>query len=112
IGFGAFQCFDPQHGRVEAGMVLNAESRARGFGKEGLHALITHAFAVFPVNEVWIQHAADHALARGVPVSLGLSLNTDGAAYGVPPGKCVWSAFRESWWGHEKLTDGESLARG
>jgi RimJ/RimL family protein N-acetyltransferase len=97
VGIGSYQQFDSHGRRVEAGMVLNSESRVRGFGKEGLHALITHAFAMFPVDEVWIQHAADNAIARGVPVRLGLLPATDLLAYGVEPGKCVWSAYRESW---------------
>jgi RimJ/RimL family protein N-acetyltransferase len=96
IGLSAFQDFDASRRRVEAGMMLGGASRGRGFGKEGLRALVTYAFSRFPVDEVWIQHAADNSDARRVPVSLGLLHNTD-AAYDDGSGRFVWSAFRESW---------------
>ncbi len=73
-------------------MMLGGGARGRGFGTEGLRALIDHAFATFAVDEVWIQHAADNMDARRVPVSLGLSHNTD-----IKSGKLVWSAYRHSW---------------
>jgi RimJ/RimL family protein N-acetyltransferase len=92
IGIGAVQDFDYRRRRVEAGMMLGGGARCRGFGKEGLRALIHYAFATFAVDEVWIQHAADNTVARGVPISLGLSHNTE-----TKSGKLVWSAFRHSW---------------
>ena len=92
IGIGAFQDFDTRGRRVEAGMMLVGEARGRGFGREGLRALIDHAFVAFAVDEVWIQHAADNMDARRVPVSLGLSHNTEARS-----GKLVWSAYRHSW---------------
>lgn len=94
IGIGAIQDFDACRRRVEAGIMLGCESHGHGFGKEGLGALVTYAFAVFPVDEVWIQHAADNASAKGLAVSLGLARNTD-AAY---EDKFIWSAHRESWY--------------
>ena len=97
VGIGACQQFDARYHRVEAGLVLNSESRVRGFGKEGLRALITHAFEIFPVDEVWVQHAADHAIARQLPFRLGLLPAANVPAYGVQSGKCVWSTYRESW---------------
>jgi RimJ/RimL family protein N-acetyltransferase len=82
---------------VEAGMILKPESQGRGFGKEGLGALVTHAFAVFPVDEVWIQYAAENRSARGVRIRLGFSHGLDAAASDERPGQCFWSAYRESW---------------
>jgi len=92
IGIGAFQDFDPRRRRVEAGMMLRSEARGRGFGTEGLRALVDFAFATFEVDEVWIQHAADNMEARRVPIRLGLSHNRDGES-----GKLTWSAQRHSW---------------
>lgn len=92
IGIGAFQDFDTRRRRVEAGMMLRSGWRGRGFGSEGLRALVDFAFATFEVDEVWIQHAADNLEARRVPVSLGLSHNRDGES-----GKLTWSAQRHSW---------------
>jgi RimJ/RimL family protein N-acetyltransferase len=96
IGLAAVQEFDTRRRRVEAGIMLKLEGRGRGFGKEGLRALVTHAFAVFPVDEVWIQHAEDNLAAQRVPMSLGLSRNTEAEAC-AGMGKCVWSAHRDSW---------------
>jgi RimJ/RimL family protein N-acetyltransferase len=101
IGVSALQCFDARGRRMEAGMMLGSAGRGRGFGKEGLRALVTHAFATFPVDEVWIQHAAANSNARRVPVGLGLSRNTH-AAYDDGSGKFIWSAYRESWWQLER----------
>ena len=92
IGIGAFQDFDPQRRRVQAGLMLGAGARGRGFGKEGLRALIDYAFVTFAVDEVWTQHAVDNTGAGGLTVSLGLSHNTE-----TRSGKLVRSAFRHSW---------------
>jgi len=96
IGIAGYQNFDACR-RVEAGMILKPESIGRGFGKEGLGALVTHAFAVFPVDEVWIQYAAENQSARGVRISLGFSDGIDAAASDERPGQCFWSAYRQSW---------------
>lgn len=92
IGIGAFQDFDLQRRRVQAGMMLGGGARGRGFGKEGLRALIDYAFATFAVDEVWTQHAADNMDARRLTISLGLSHNTE-----TKSGKLVRSAWRHSW---------------
>lgn len=96
LGIGAFQDFDAHRRRVQAGIMLGCESRGRGFGKESLSALVTYGFAIFPVDEVWVQHAADHSNAQRVPISLGLSRNTD-AVNDDGSGRFIWSAYRESW---------------
>jgi RimJ/RimL family protein N-acetyltransferase len=92
IGIGAFQDFDYPGRRVQAGMVLGGGARGKGFGKEGLRALIDYAFATFAVDEVWTQHAADNTGAGGLTVSLGLSHNTE-----IKSGKLVRSAWRHAW---------------
>jgi ribosomal-protein-alanine N-acetyltransferase len=97
IGIGGYRDFDARRRRVEAGMILKPESCGLGFGKEGLGALVTHAFAVFPVDEVWIQYAAENQSARRVRISLGFSHGTDAAASDGRPGQCFWSAYRQSW---------------
>jgi RimJ/RimL family protein N-acetyltransferase len=100
IGIGSLQDLNTSRRRVEAGVVLKTGTRALGFGKEALAALVTRGFAIFPVDEVWIQHAAANSLARGVPVSLGLSRNLEAEASdetNAGSAKNVWSAYRESW---------------
>ena len=97
IGIGGIQHFDARRRRVETGVVVRSESWVQGFGREGLSALVTHAFAVFPVEEVWFQIAFENVIARRMPDSLGLSRNLDTSSYGVAPGQWVWSAHRSSW---------------
>jgi RimJ/RimL family protein N-acetyltransferase len=92
IGIGAFQDFDSRRRRVQAGMMLGGGARGRGFGKEGLRALITYAFVAFAVDEVWTQHAPDNREAEGLTASLGLSHNNE-----TKSGKLVRSAHRHSW---------------
>jgi RimJ/RimL family protein N-acetyltransferase len=92
IGIGALQDFDSRHRRVQAGMMLGGGARGRGFGKEGLRALITYAFDTFAVDEVWTQHALDNMEAGHLTVSLGLSHNTE-----TRSGKLVRSAYRHRW---------------
>jgi RimJ/RimL family protein N-acetyltransferase len=93
IGIGALLDFDPERRRVEVGMMLASEGRGRGYGKEGLCALVNYSFATFEVDEVWLQHDANSAAAVGPPASLGLLQSTDPAR----PGKSIWSAYRHTW---------------
>jgi RimJ/RimL family protein N-acetyltransferase len=97
IGVASLQELDLQRRRVEAGVVLKTGTRERGFGKECLAALVTRAFAIFPVDEVWIQHSTANSLAERVPVSLGLARALDSTEYAAGTEKCVWSAYRQSW---------------
>ena len=93
IGIGALQDFEPERRRVEVGMMLVREGRGRGFGTEGLRALVNYSFATFEVDEVWLQHDANSAAAVGPPASLGFSQST----HPDKPGKSIWSAYRHSW---------------
>jgi RimJ/RimL family protein N-acetyltransferase len=92
IGIGALQDFDHERRRVEVGMMLVREGRSRGFGKDGLRALVNYAFATFEVDEVWLQHDVNSAAGGGPPASLGLL-----KSLGPQPGKTMWSAHRHSW---------------
>jgi RimJ/RimL family protein N-acetyltransferase len=93
IGIGALQDFEPARRRVEVGMMLVREGRGRGFGTEGLRALVSYSFATFEVDEVWLQHDANSTAAVGPPASLGLLQSADPAK----PGKSIWSAYRHKW---------------
>jgi RimJ/RimL family protein N-acetyltransferase len=93
IGIGALQDFEPGRRRVEAGMMLVREGRGRGFGTEGLRALVSYSFATFEVDEVWLQHDANSAAAWRVPASLGFLQSTDPDK----PGTSIWSAYRHLW---------------
>jgi len=97
IGLGGYQEFDHGRHRLEAGMILQPAFQGRGFGKQGLGALVEHAFTVFPVQEVWIQHAANNQIARRVPVSLGFTYRNELAATDRRLPQSLWSAYRDSW---------------
>jgi hypothetical protein len=65
--------------------------------------MVTRAFEIFPVDEVWVQHAAANAMAQSLPVTLGFSRKLDAADYGEQPDKCIWSVCRESWCPNRQL---------
>lgn len=92
IGIGALQDFDHERRCVEVGMMLVREARGQGFGTDGLRALVNYAFAMFEVDEVWLQHAANSAAAAGPPARLGLLQSAV-----CEPGTKKWSAYRHSW---------------
>jgi ribosomal-protein-alanine N-acetyltransferase len=96
IGISALTQFDARRRRVQAGIMLTSESRGRGFGKEILRAMVTRAFGILPVDEVWVQHARANAMAQSLPVSLGFSRQLDAVDYGEEADKCIWSVARET----------------
>jgi RimJ/RimL family protein N-acetyltransferase len=96
IGICSIQQIDPIRRRAEAGVVLRSFARAQGFAREILPALAERTFATFPVDEVWLQYSANHALAERLFVAAGFSRCLDPAAYGEGPDKRVWSLYRGS----------------
>jgi RimJ/RimL family protein N-acetyltransferase len=94
IGLCSLQQIDPIRRRAEAGVGLKSFARAQGFAREILPALAARAFTELPVDEVWLQHSADHSLADRLFVAAGFSRCLDPADYGEGPGKRVWSVHR------------------
>jgi RimJ/RimL family protein N-acetyltransferase len=97
VGICSLQQIDPVRRWAEAGVVLKSSARAQGFAREILRALASRAFTEFPVDEVWLQYSAAHALADRLFVAAGFSRRPDPAVYGEGPGKRVWSVHRSSW---------------
>ncbi|MFL6601518.1 MAG: GNAT family N-acetyltransferase [Steroidobacteraceae bacterium] len=97
VGICSLQQIDPVRRWAEAGVVLKSSARAQGFAREILRALASRAFTEFPVDEVWLQYSAAHALAERLFVAAGFSRCPDPAIYGEAPGKRVWSVHRSSW---------------
>lgn len=97
IGICALQQLDECRRRVEAGIMLKPAVHGRGFAKEGLAALVTQAFAVLPVDEVWVQVAVDHAVVERLVISVGFARRGDSATGDEYSAKYVWSVCRESW---------------
>jgi RimJ/RimL family protein N-acetyltransferase len=93
VGICSLQNFDPTLRSVQAGVMFVAAARAQGYAKEAFVGLIQRVFAELPVDELWVQFAADHvAVQRGV-VSVGF---TRREAIG-PEQRSVWSVRRDSW---------------
>ena len=93
VGICSLQNFDPGLRSVQAGVMFVAAARAQGYAKEAFAGLIQRVFAELPVDELWVQFAADHvAVQRGV-ISVGF---TRREATGPGP-QNVWSVRRDSW---------------
>jgi len=97
IGIGALQQLDECRRRVEAGIMLKPAVHGRGFGKEGLAALVDQAFALLPVDEVWVQVAVDHAVVERLVISVGFARRGDSATRDECSAKHIWSVCRKSW---------------
>jgi RimJ/RimL family protein N-acetyltransferase len=93
VGICSLQNFDPALRSVQAGVMFVAAARARGYSKEAFVTLIQRVFAELPVDELWVQFAADHVAVQRAVISVGF---TRREASG--PERCsVWSVRRESW---------------
>lgn len=97
IGLCAIQPFDATTRRVEIGMMLKSESRARGYATEGLAALVTVAFSALPIDTVWVQYSPEHTAAERLVISVGFARCAEGEIGTVRGAKCVWSVDRSSW---------------
>ena len=80
IGLCSLQHLDLHDRSVEAGMILRADVRARGYAREGLAALVARAFAVFEIDEVWVQASANHAIAQRLVIGVGFTRDDDASA--------------------------------
>jgi len=94
VGVCSLQNFDAQRRSVQAGVMFIAGARARGYAKESFIGLIQQVFAQLPVDELWVQFAADHVVVERGVTSVGFVRSRDA---GMEPQRCVWSVRRESW---------------
>jgi RimJ/RimL family protein N-acetyltransferase len=97
LGICAIVQFDATMSRAEVGMMLKSEARSQGYAKECLPGLVTEAFAVFPIDEVWVQYSPGHSVAERLVASIGFSLRADLAPDEDGCLKCTWSVHRPSW---------------
>jgi ribosomal-protein-alanine N-acetyltransferase len=97
IGLCTLQNFDPAGRRVEMGVMVASQVRARGLASEALVAVITHAFDTMPVDEVWVRIALDHAACERTAVIIGLVRHAEAAPEDVVKNVSRWSAYRGSW---------------
>ena len=63
VGFCGIQPPDQRMGGAEIGIVLDARARGRGYGTAVLKPLIEMAFAILPIDCVWVQYRATNTAA-------------------------------------------------
>jgi len=97
VGVCSLQSFDTQRRSVQAGVMFVARARALGYSKEGFIGLIQQVFAHLPVDELWVQFAADHIVVERAVISVGFDRRRDAAPEGGPQPFSVWSVRRDSW---------------
>ena len=93
VGICSLQNFDPVLRSVQAGIMFVAAARAQGYSKEAFVGLIQRVFVELPVDELWVQFAADHVAVQRAVISVGF---TRREATG-PEQRSVWSVRRDSW---------------
>lgn len=97
IGLCSLQNLDPAGRRIEMGVMVASQVRARGLASEALIAVIAHAFATMPVDEVWVRIALDHAACERTAVLIGLVRHAETAPEDLARNVSRWSAYRGSW---------------
>jgi RimJ/RimL family protein N-acetyltransferase len=91
-------CSIELHGRqAEIGVILCAGSRARGYGTEVTIACITLAFAILPVDAVWLRTSAEHHVAERLAMGIGFSRGAEAGDRDTSDGRRVWSIGRHAW---------------
>lgn len=94
VGICSLQKFDVPRRSVQAGVMFIAGARARGYAKEAFIGLIQQVFAHLPVDELWVQFAADHVVVERGVTSVGFVRSREA---GMDPQRRVWTVRRESW---------------
>ena len=97
IGICSLQSFDAQRRSVQAGVMFVARARAQGYAKEAFIGLIQQVFAHLPVDELWVQFAADNIVVERGVISVGFDRRRDAAPADGPQQHSVWSVRRDSW---------------
>ena len=96
IGISSLQDFDALRRSVQQGSMLAAGARGHGYAKEVLVAMTEQVFAQLPVDELWVQFAAELAVVERGVRSVGFVRRHEAAAADDPQ-RNVWSVYRESW---------------
>jgi RimJ/RimL family protein N-acetyltransferase len=102
LGLGAIQGIARHAQAAEVGIMLLAPYRRRGYGTEGLRALISKAFAISPIVEVHFRFFAEHAVVERVALTLGFRRR--GREGGPSQGEAreLWSVERTGWRSHNE----------
>ena len=97
VGICSLQNFDAQRRSVQAGVMFVAGARAQGYSKEGFTGLIRQVFAHLPVDELWVQFAADHIVVERAVISVGFERRREEAPGDGQQPHSVWFVRRDSW---------------
>jgi RimJ/RimL family protein N-acetyltransferase/precorrin-3B methylase len=96
-GLCSLQNFEPGERRAELGLMLAPSARAFGVATEALIAVLAHAFATLPFDEIWVRFANDHQAATSTAVGSGLVRHAHSRPEDVASNLWRWSAYRDSW---------------
>lgn len=97
VGIGSLQQIDLAQRRAEAGLLIATPHRAQGYATEALRGLISHAFATYPLEEVWVQIAVVHTVVEKLVISVGLHRGAEVAADTDRFATRIWSIRRDAW---------------
>jgi RimJ/RimL family protein N-acetyltransferase len=97
FGICSLQGIDALQHRAQAGIIIASAGRSRGLATEGLSGLMTRAFELLPLDEIWVQIAPDHIIVERLVLSVGFQPRSGAGRPHVRPGQRVWSVLRDSW---------------
>jgi ribosomal-protein-alanine N-acetyltransferase len=97
VGLCTLQNFDRARRQAEFGVMLVSSGRTQGFATEAMIAVIAHAFAKLPVDEVWSRVAVDHAACERLVIGVGLVRHPGVLPEDRAANVRRWSAYRDSW---------------
>jgi RimJ/RimL family protein N-acetyltransferase len=91
IGICTLQRIDPRARSAELGLMLRPGWHTKGIATEATVALISWGFATYPIDEIWVQIAADLAAGERIVTHLGFSRRESEPAWQI------WYIRREVW---------------
>lgn len=97
IGLCTLQNIDPVRRQTELGVMLVPAARVQRLATEAMVTVIAHAFAMLPVDEVWVRFAVDHAACERLALRTGLIRHADVSPQDLASNLWRWSAYRSSW---------------
>lgn len=103
VGIGSLQQIDLVQRRAEAGLLITTPCRAQGYATEALRGLISHAFATYGLDEVWVQIAVVHTVVEKLVIGVGLDRGAEVAADADHFATRIWSIRRDAWRHHNAI---------
>lgn len=97
VGICSLQNCDSQRRSVQAGIMFIPAVRAHGYSKEAFAGLIPRVFAELPVDELWVQFAAEHVAVQRAVISVGFTRCREAGLEAGPRQHSVWSVRRDTW---------------